>query len=968
MNIPVFNVQTTNVYPAANSKAGGQLNTEYNIRSRETVGVGPSDAEHAIQYFCGPSFVHSQHDFDLQSYSNGSGIFRIAPGRALVNGHYIEVLDDDGIIVDLLSLINQLRQSGRTEEANKLKGRLGVGLKAVYNTTQTMMSSILVEETTGLFYGIQLVILPYNEIVLPTDSPTDESAVTAHILLGDLYFNSGAIVNQVDSTGEVTADSIHNNYPAKCVIMTADRLGNAAEMMDQTYVTRTGLDPNKLYIMAGKPDPTTHQITNESTWCDATSSLMVFDPSPKEVTNPSLISNRASFVAARYNDTTREWISDPKGSVYLRLPHKQADGQMHYDNNHPFWWGDKGIQIPSASFGEDTSGVVTGEYTKSIKNIEKKINNIYQLTGGSAKQLMYIDTLNSRDELPPIPSGAHEGDYILVGHDSTISYNIDAETIWMPAAPSSIYVVLPSVVDSVKFKKNINSSSTTDLTGVRLAKIETSMPDSSRYPYQIISVTYQGQPNYKVVQFSSATIANDFFNSVVNLQDSEYRGKLHEDYFVLSYNYIDEDDTIYPQEAYFTVESNSGGRIWSPPIQLQGEFSLATTETIGGFLNVDETAEYRDAGYVILDSNGHLRLLDYSILRSDGLSYQLGQDMNIGEGQDLESIQAMLDDYINDRIAFANAHHALLAASSSVTDADRTFLDRIVITLTLPEEEGVLRLQRIDSRFSTSILLKIRGKATSNTVLMISDCARLRIDGNIEGNPTIKLNNTCLFYDASVIDKIPIIDNLTLWYDNKYDIVYDSQGSIVATPPNLFINGNEVITLDPISDIQGIDFWSYSAAINDNHYSYAIRSITLDRTGTVIGASIFIRCDATGNISEGYFVSKQPFELPTSVALNYPSSKLTRQIKIDGCFVHAYSTQSSQGPAFIVIETKFTAASQYLASSYDTSTLSTVTSTEDGGLYLYQTVKQVNSIAGLDATDGAQLLSGGWHFFSGGCY
>lgn len=946
MNVPVFHVQTTNVYPAANSHAGGQLNTEFNVRSRETVAVGPIAAGHSIQYFCGPSYVHAEEDFQLSKYSDTA--FRLSPGKALVNGHYIELLDEDGVVVDIAELRASLIAADREADAQKLSGQLAVGLKAMYNTTETMMSSIQVEQDTGLFMGIQVVIVPLSELVLPADSPSDPLAVNADIKLGQFsYYN-----------GSIQSTSVQNNYPDKCAVMSADRLKDAQSMLDNTYATKTGLDPNQLYIMAGKQG-SDGQISNESTWCAAQSSLMVFDKiadrTPASVISPDRPQHEEAQFVRGYRALTDEVVMDDHGPVSLALPHKQVDG-MHNDNGVPLYYKEKYLTLPTAGYGDNTSGIVTAEYTKSVKAIEQKINQIYQLTGG--KQILFIDTLNSRDDLPPIPAGANPGDYVLVAHDNTLGYNTDAETTWLPAAPSSIYVVLPEVVSAVNYVADINNwSGNSQLDGVRLGKIATLMPAEN---YQVNSVTYQGSA-YKVVHFTSAADANAFFNSVVSLSDNAYRGTVHHDYLILSFSYTDESDITYAQEAYFTVEAVSGGRVWSTPIQLQNQFSLATMETVGGFLNVDESATYRDGGYVILDDAGHLRLLDYSLLRTDGLSYQLGQDINLGEGLDLESIQEQLDNYVNDRIAFANAYQSALAYNASLTDPNRTFRDQIVLTLTLPAEAGVIRIERIDSRFNTCVRLRILGQATSDTIVMISDCARLRIDSNIMGSPTIMLNNTCLYYDASVLDQIKTIDGLSLWYDTKYDTVYDQQGN-ATSGPNLLIQDNEVITLDPISDSIDVDFWDAEATPNDNHYSYALRSITLDRTGVIVGVSIYIKCGATTNIDTGYFVAKQPFTLPQTFALNYPVTKLTRLLKVDGCFVHSYTTQAATGdPSCMIIDTKFTAVSNYRTYSVDGSYVESA-----GGLYIYQDVKEVNNVAGINLSDGAQPLSSDWHMFSGG--
>ena len=54
MNISKFPVMSTNLFPATNSTAGGQLITEFNLKSRETVGTDPT-----VEYKIGPSYTHS---------------------------------------------------------------------------------------------------------------------------------------------------------------------------------------------------------------------------------------------------------------------------------------------------------------------------------------------------------------------------------------------------------------------------------------------------------------------------------------------------------------------------------------------------------------------------------------------------------------------------------------------------------------------------------------------------------------------------------------------------------------------------------------------------------------------------------------------------------------------------------------------------------------------------------------------
>ena len=68
MNFVTFPVSGTNIFPISNSKLGGQLLTEFNLRSIDTVAT-PSN----LSYSVGPSFVHGKNDFDVQIQQDSSG-------------------------------------------------------------------------------------------------------------------------------------------------------------------------------------------------------------------------------------------------------------------------------------------------------------------------------------------------------------------------------------------------------------------------------------------------------------------------------------------------------------------------------------------------------------------------------------------------------------------------------------------------------------------------------------------------------------------------------------------------------------------------------------------------------------------------------------------------------------------------------------------------------------------------------
>ena len=153
MNFKRFSVGTTNIFPVANSTAGGQLLTEYNLGSRESVSTNPD-----VKYMIGPSYVHSMDDYYVRIQQDDSNVkissstLEILPGRAVVNGHFIESLAP--ILIDLAAA-NASRQSGEPA----LKGELSVGLKVMYSTTETMAGSMLVENDENVYEGIQVFVI-----------------------------------------------------------------------------------------------------------------------------------------------------------------------------------------------------------------------------------------------------------------------------------------------------------------------------------------------------------------------------------------------------------------------------------------------------------------------------------------------------------------------------------------------------------------------------------------------------------------------------------------------------------------------------------------------------------------------------------------------------------------------------------------------------------------------------------------
>ena len=192
MDFIKFPVGGTNLYPAVNTVHGGQLQTEFSIRSRETVAT-----HSAVDYIIGPSYTHSLRDYKVTKLLDSvndpisTSIIQIAPGRALVNGHYVEIFEP--IAIDLSEANMLLRKSARAV----LKGRLCIGLRAMYSTYETLAGSILVENDEEFYEGIHVVILPEKDFITPIDSPTNFNKVTAHLKLATFNYVNGAISGDI---------------------------------------------------------------------------------------------------------------------------------------------------------------------------------------------------------------------------------------------------------------------------------------------------------------------------------------------------------------------------------------------------------------------------------------------------------------------------------------------------------------------------------------------------------------------------------------------------------------------------------------------------------------------------------------------------------------------------------------------------------------------------------------------------
>lgn len=438
MNYKTFPVATTTVFPISNSVAGGQLLTEYNLRCKDFVSSWSE-----IGYDSATSFVHGAHDFDVRVQQDDTGVvlsnstLEVMPGTAIINGHYVK--QEAVMSVDLLEGNKELQLRGE----NPLTGKLAIGLRVYYSTESTMVGALAAENDDDVYEGLQLVVQPASKLITPEDSPHDQTKVNCNLKLATFTFLDNEIRGVVNN-----AEKIKN--------IDAERISNIDSIISGDYVSKAGINPKKLYVLAGK----NVNGTVNNTWCDATDSLFVWDSSPVRVKDKP-----------KYAKATFDVSSD--GTTQLVLPHKNIDGmKVTLDEKNPEYkkdeyYKDVTLPLPAADYSTNTAGTVTPSYTRRIKAISTKLDSYFQIVKG--KQVAYIETLNSPSELPKINSNWKAGDYTLVNVDN---YALQAEgSAQYTRPPSTLYALLPGAVKGIKFfgKGVANSSDVpSGLTGVQL--------------------------------------------------------------------------------------------------------------------------------------------------------------------------------------------------------------------------------------------------------------------------------------------------------------------------------------------------------------------------------------------------------------------------------------------------------------------------------------------------------------------
>lgn len=900
MNFTTFSVANTNIFPHANSKYGGQLMSEFNVRSREMVTVSPS-----IKFECGPCFVHCEDDFKL-SCSNSKII--IAPGRGVINGHYIETLTD--MEIDLMDA-NMLAKS---KQKPGLKGILDIGFKVFYSTEPTMAGTMLVTRHSGadtessdddliqeVYLGIQTVILPEGEFKTPEDIAAiggNMEDVTAHIRLGRFMYSDGQV--------KLSEEANKRIYTDKQRYISAARITDIEKIVTDGFVSKEGLQGDEFYVFSGS-------INN---WCTATDSLMMWSDSETPLKRNGV--NIAPKV-----------VQTEDGRLALRVYRKPIDNQSI---PQPIQ-----IAFPNADYRAGTSGFVNKKYTDTVKSMADRFNEIHQTVKG--KQVGYLDIKDAETKLPAINyKGWSVGDYVLVNQDYTADSLEDGVR-----APSTMYMLVPGQVLNLdaKNKKTVTVQYTVDTKGdVISGSQEDELPDGLLGTQLSIVEQSESSGDIDPKDLGVADILELF-----NIPDDEYlRGTSGQDYVVCKYMFKpvrNESEgelisTTYKYVKYYWTVSEAKRISYSPAVLLTGQFPLAQEGVVGGFYNVPSDAI--DGGYVYRDEDGYLRLLDYGLLRTGVLAYQLGSDFATDSNATAEETQSELDEFVNQRVAFPSRADIY----SNVITLD--------LNLTKEKEDVTINIYDIDSRFNTSLLININGDADEHTTINIVNCEKIRIGNNISGTPVINIRNCSMYYDSTVIDAIRQtrgtsgnsgFSNVKLWYERFEE-----------EDPNLVVDGNTVMELDAPVAANLIDYWSTSAP-NDNHYSYALKSITFNDKLEMIRCELLVSNDSTTNTEEKHSIIQHAFEIPQGQALTYPVSSVTRPLKVTGTFVSAYLPLDGDGRWFVT-DTNFSA----LSGTFDDFT----GEWKAGSITFHASTNAIMS----DVTHIQEWKPGLYHMFSGG--
>lgn len=837
MNLVKFPVAATNIFPIANSTAGGQLLTEYNLRSRETVGT---DINVPSSLHIGPSYVHSMRDFALSG--NGS-VVTIHEGKGLFNGHYVELLTP--IDIDLTTEITKIVDSSERAE---LRGDLTVGILVMYSTLNTMASTILTEklpsesddpndaEISAYYQGVHIVILPTAKAKTPSDvwvdgavPPGSDTNFNMHLKLGRIIYKNGAI----------QGDPIQDENKIKQI--DGSRISNIDAIISDSYLTNTHTRNDTFY--AYNPYAGLDETRYGDGWVNI---------------NPAMIKWR--MVDAPTSDTapnpnaTAEFVPDGGGrAVNLVLPHLQIPD--YKVSGQPKYFEDIVVPIAEASPITGIPGVLGKSYMEHISSLARKLDTMYAGITSLGTMKLFINILDDRtviDDLVPASEKWNVGDYVLVSQDNTVE-SVEGRPC------STMYVVEPGILTKAKPAEPFNQ-----------------IPEG-------------GVPVGTLDDVEVQNIQQDPEDGKVTWESLQIRAR-RGDYFVIVYS---EDSATEEHPAgsiygYYVVERTGKPSLNAiDPIYITGGVPLAYEDTVGGFLNVPNSS--LGQGYVYRDEDGHLRLLDFDLLVSGVLAYRLSEDY-VNYSYDANTIAAELEEFVNNRVAFkdetAQTYNYLTPPSVNIT---LQLTDETVVS------DSELKIHSIDSRFGTYVNLTIDATTSSMgpITVYVSDIEKLRLhisDAFINSGSNVVITRCCMYYDPDTLNKLDSEDTnqLTYWYC-QFD----------ESDPDLVVNDTTIqrrVAVTPMTSEPETNWWSQVEAGGQMQTYYGIDSITLSHSGEVIGMGFAILDHITqGNDLESRSMNITDLTISSGIGFPIPYKKFNYNILASGNYSGGYWMSSASG-------------------------------------------------------------------------
>jgi hypothetical protein len=942
--LQVFPSMLTNMFPVANDTNGGQLVSEWNLKQTDSVLVDPR-----IQWASYPSYAQTASDFAIQAVggTEPASLFIGKTGglsnRAIIDGHFLEVLGRQRV-----NLLSSSGIGGTTDpDAVMDSGTYEIGLVAVYSGDSTLSSQPpgrdtqiagSIDGTTkmfgqgAMFGGVAIVIDRIGELKTPADCPrtTDRDMVNCHLKLGSFMWQR-EIFNGVVGGGIVDG-SVINYTTTKLQFLGAERILERQDGSSHTpLVSKNEIDPSKLYVYSTRPpeDNEDDGEYNHDMWTDVTFDTL------------NLLQARIEY-------------DENADRVVFTAPYKRNPYQQ---DNHPI---DREFRFtfPNANPAFKNNAGMMGRYYKSKVDELIRLNDVLGLgTHAHGRLKRVMDSLISYNSLPTLSNEFNSSDIVYILQDFLANDRTQGrpatpiEATSIESVPSTMRVVtttptevgdisLRSVGDTfaahnpmiADFTIYVDSMpSTTNTEGF----LEQERENQSRFTFRPDRFTWNvwsgttGQPEstdyptglntagWNAIRqrlFDGRALDGVAASSIQNAPTGYVR-------ITISHpNIPNNPPTISnPIRILQGTTVLNTTKSWSNAIWLTPALPLATESMRGAVYSIplegDNAANFRDKGYCYVDEFGYIRLMDYEDLWAGGAWKFLQSDYETMAGQDLNSLRTELEFKVNKR--------------ASIGD--------YVVKIHLPDRDNsVARIDEVvdiimGSVYQGSTTFIFEG-STQAIPVQFSNCDRIRIVDNTEGELEVTLRNTELWYDASIIQKALTVGTrsgifgIRFWYKEFF-----ANSARVREYPEVFrqeerdptgrliVNGSEFTTSDATTiHFHGNSNWFSLATFSPGEAGVSIQAricdVQFSPSGIITAIGLQMR-NATTQFNRNVLEPTEgmTFMLPMAVSAGsigqIPEASLKDSLHLQGRITTMYE-QGSNGWLYMDIDVNIATESQ----------------------------------------------------------